>query len=169
MHCTVGAVRAVRGAGRGVAIRTGDFHLLAQSVFEFVADVRIFLKECAGVFAALAHAFAGVANPCAGLFENAFVHAEVDQVAFARNAFAVENVEFSFAERRGNLVLYDFGARTRADHSVAILDGLNAANVHTHGCVKLERAAAGSRFRIAEHDTDLFADQVDEDEAGARL
>ncbi len=46
---------------------------------------------------------------------------------------------------------------------------MNAANIEAHGGVKLERAAAGGGFRVAEHDADLLANLVDEDEAGARL
>ena len=38
-----------------------------------------------------------------------------------------------------------------------------------HGGVELERLAAGCSFGVAEHYTDLFADLIDKDQAGARL
>ena len=52
-------------------------------------------------------------------------------VTFAGNPFSVKNVEFSFSEWRGHLVLYDFASGARANHAIAFLDGLNAANVET--------------------------------------
>ena len=44
------------------------------------------------------------------------VHADVEQIAFARDAFAVENVELRLAERRGHLVLDDLHAGAIAGH-----------------------------------------------------
>src|SRR4029077_54303 len=82
------AVRSVRKSSGAVGSR--DFHFFTEGGFEFVADVFVFLEENAGVFAALAHAFAGVADPSARLFEDALIDAEVDEIAFAGNAFAVE-------------------------------------------------------------------------------
>src|SRR5258708_28128141 len=123
-------------------------------------------QEDSSVFPALAHAFTGITNPGAGLFQNAFIHAQVDQVALARDAFAIKNIEFGFAERRGHFVLHDFGAGTRADHSIAFVDGLNAANIDAHRSVELQCAVRGGGFRIAEHHANLFADLVDEDQAG---
>src|SRR6266404_316143 len=156
-------------SGASGAVRAWDFHFFAERGFEFGADVFVFLEEDAGVFAALAHAFASVADPGAGLFQDTFVHAEVDEVAFAGDTFAVENVEFGFAEGRGDFVFYDFGASAGADDAVAVLDGLNATNVNAHGGVKLQGAAAGGGFRIAKHDANFFPDLVDEDEASLRF
>src|SRR6266478_189000 len=156
-------------SGANGAVRAWDFHFFAERGFQFGADVFVFLQEDAGVFAALAHAFAAVADPGTGFFEDALVDAEVNQVAFAGNAFAVENVEFGFAEGSRDFVLYDFGAGARADDPVAVLDGLDAPNVNAHGSVKLKGAAAGGGFGIAEHDANFFPDLVDEDEAGFRF
>ena len=99
------------GSCAGAAVGRGDAQLLTERTFQLLADVFVFLQEDAGVFAALAHAFAAEADPCAGFLEDALIDAEVDEVAFAGDAFAVEDVEFGFAERRGHLVLYDFAAR----------------------------------------------------------
>src|SRR5579863_9679131 len=132
MRSAIGAVGKASGT-----VGAGDFHFFAERGFELVADVLVLLEEDAGVFAALPHAFAGIADPGAGLFQDTFVHAEVDEIAFARDAFAVENVEFGFAEMRSHFVLYDFGAGTGADYAIAFLDGLNAANVHAHRSIKL--------------------------------
>ena len=94
---------------------------------------------------------------------------QVEHVAFAADALAVENVELGFAEGRGDFVLDDFDLGARADYGVAFFDGGDAADIDADRGVELERAAAGGGFRVAEHHADLFADLVDEDESGARL
>ena len=88
-----------------------NFELLAQSKFQFIAHIFIFLEEDASVFTALAHAVAAKADPRAALFQDATIHAQIDEVAFAGNSFALDNVEFGFAEWRSHFVLYDFGPR----------------------------------------------------------
>ena len=42
-------------------------------------------------------------------------------------------------------------------------------DIDAHRRVELERAAAGRRFRVAEHDADFFAELIDEDEARFRF
>ena len=59
----------------------------------------VVLEELAGVFAALADALAFIAEPGAALFDDVVGDAEIDQVAFLRDAFAVKDVELGFAER----------------------------------------------------------------------
>ena len=95
--------------------------------------------------------------------------AEIEQIARARDAFAVHHVELGFAERRRDLVLHDLHAGAAADDDVAVLDAGDAADVDADRRVELQRAAAGRGFRIAEHDADLLAQLVDEDEARLRL
>ena len=56
----------------------------------------------------------------------------------------------------------------RADHFLAVLDRADAADVHAHRGVELQRIAARGRFRIAEHHADLHADLVDENHDGVR-
>src|ERR1700722_3152008 len=142
---------------------------LAQVVLNFVADVGMLAQEKACVFASLPQALALVGNPRAGFFQQVFRDAGIEQIAFSRNSFAVNDVEFGFAEWRGHFVLHHFGARARADHAIAVLDRLNPANIHADRRIEFQRAAAGGRFRIAEHYADLLADLVVEDQGGARL
>src|SRR2546425_13254669 len=61
---------------------------------------RMILKSLLRILAALAQAFAFVREPSATLFDYAIVRSEIEQVAFARNAFAVHDVELGLAERR---------------------------------------------------------------------
>src|SRR5713226_3014058 len=104
-----GSGRAVgSGGARSAGLR--DFEFLAQGVFELVANVLVFLEEDAGVFAALAHALASVAEPRAALLDDALVDSEIEEVALAGDPFAVDDVEFGLAEGRGDFVLDDFGA-----------------------------------------------------------
>src|SRR5262249_14732127 len=154
-RCTVGAV-ALSAGSNAVLTRGGEFQLLANRSLDFLANVFVFLKENAGVFTALPDTFSSVAEPSAGLFEDAFVDAEVDEVAFAGDAFAVKNVKFSFAEGCSDFVFHDFGAGARTDDAIALLDGLDAANIDAHGGVEFERTATGGGFRVAEHDTNFF-------------
>src|SRR4030095_1303501 len=44
----------------------------------------------------------------------------------------------------------------------------DAADVEAHRAVELERIATSGGFRVAEHDPDLHADLVDEDDHGVR-
>ena len=134
-----------------------------------LADVRVVLEELLGVLAPLAEPLAAVGEPRAALLDDPLVDGEVEQVARARDALAVHDVELGFAERRRDLVLDDLHARAAADDGVAVLDAGDAADVHAHRRVELQRAAAGRRFRVAEHHADLLAQLVDEDEAGLRL
>src|SRR6266852_707617 len=100
----------------------------------------MFLQEQAGIVAPLAQPFAAKRNPSAGFFQDPLIDAKVDQIALAGNAFTIEDVEFGFAEWRGNLVLHDFGARTRTDDAIAFLDGLNAPNIEANRGIKLQCA-----------------------------
>src|SRR6266705_150364 len=123
---------AIRSRTRTGIARLRNFELLAQRVFQLFANVRVFLQENARILAALPQAFPAKAQPRSRLLDQALVHAEVDQIAFPRNAFAIENVEFRFAERRCDLVLHPFAARSRTHASVAFFERLHAPDVHAH-------------------------------------
>src|SRR4029453_17350387 len=90
---------AVRTGGSIAIARRRNFHLFAQRGFNFFTELLVLLQEHAGILAALAHAFPTKADPRAGLFQDALFHAEINEVAFTRNALSVENVELGFAER----------------------------------------------------------------------
>src|SRR2546422_6116031 len=143
--------------------------LAANPFLNRLIDVRVLFQELLGVLATLAEPFAAVREPRARLFDDAFVDGQIEQVAGARDAFAVHDVELRFPERWRDLVLHDLDARAATDDGVAVLDARNAADVHPHRRVELQRAAAGRRFGIPEHDADLLAQLVDEDEARLRL
>jgi hypothetical protein len=122
-----------------------------------------------GVLAALAEPLAVVEEPGAGLLDDAALDAHVDEAALARDAEAVDHLELRRAVGRGDLVLDDLHAGARAHHDVAFLDVLDAADLQALRRVELQRQAAGRRLGVAEHDADLVADLVDEDERAAAL
>jgi hypothetical protein len=67
---------------------------------DFLGDFRMAAQEFAGIVLALADFFALVGIPGTGFVDQLVGDAEFDDFAFAGNAFAVENVENRFAERR---------------------------------------------------------------------
>src|SRR5690606_38705678 len=89
---------------------------------------------------------------------------EVDEVAGPGDALVEHDVELGLAEGRGDLVLHHAGAGAVADGDVALLDRARPADVDANGAVELEGAAARRRLGRAEHDADLLADLVDEDD-----
>src|SRR5260370_13143872 len=95
--------RGLRRSSRGLSLRLRWSSNQSQSFTHFRVQLRhsvfVVFEELAGVFAALADALAFVAEPRAGFLENVVVHRDIEQIAFARNAFAVEDVELGFAER----------------------------------------------------------------------
>ena len=133
------------------------------------------LEEGARVVAPLPDALAGVAEPRAALLDDAELAREIEDVARAADALPVEDVEFDLAERRRHLVLHHLHARSIAHHDRVLLverrglfDRADATDVEAHRRVELERVAARRRLGAAEHDADLHADLVDEDDEAVR-
>src|SRR2546423_3787710 len=118
------------------------------------------------VFATLAKALAFVREPRAAFFNHTIVTSEIQQVAFARDAFTVHDIEFGLTKGRRDFVFRDLNFRAIADDAIGIFDRADATDVETQAGIKLQRAAAGSSFGIAEHHPNLFANLIDEDEAG---
>src|SRR5713226_3242055 len=131
--------------------------LAPHPLFDRLVDLRILLEELLGVLAPLAEALAAVGEPGAALLDNPLVDREVEQIAGLRDAFTVHDVELGFAERGRHFVFDNLHARAPADHDVAVLDARDAADVHAHRRIELQRAAARGGFRVAEHDADLLA------------
>ena len=103
--------------------------LFANAVLYFHRHGAVLFEKITGVVLALADAFLVVAVPGARFFDDISVDAQFEDLAFARDALAVENVEDRFAERRRNFVLHHFYARLRADHFVVLFDRADTANI----------------------------------------
>src|SRR5690606_9877365 len=142
--------------------------LRADLRLDIGGHLRVLDQELARVLLALADPVAVVAVPGARFLDDVLAHAEIDDLALARDAVAVQDLELARAERRRDLVLHDLHAGLVAEHLVALLDRADAANVEPHGRIELQRVAARRRLRAAEHHADLHADLVDEDHEAVR-
>src|SRR5579864_456707 len=123
----------------------GHAELAADPLFDRLEDVGVLFEELFGVFAALTETLATVREPGPAFLDDAFVDGEIEEIARSGDAFAVHDVELGLAEGRRNLVFHDFHARASANHDVAILDARDAANVHAHRGVKLQRPSTRRR------------------------
>jgi hypothetical protein len=74
---------------------------------------------------------------------------EIEQVAFARYAFAVHDVELRFAKRRCAFILHDLYTCAIADRLIAFLDRSDAANVEPQAGVEFQRLAARRSFQAS--------------------
>src|SRR5260221_2812072 len=160
--------------GRGLAAR-GGYHgvgdeagIAADGTLDGVGDRRVFLEEVLGVLAALADALAVIGEPRARFLDHPGLDAEIDELAALGDALAVHDVEIDDLEGRRHLVLDHLDPRLVAGDLLALLDRADAANVEPHRGVEFQRVAARGGFRAAEHDADLEADLIDEDDHAAR-
>ena len=112
---------------------------------------------------------ATIREPRSRLLHDIDLQRHVKYRSFFGNPLAVQHVELSSLEWWSHLVLDDLDLGAVAHSLVAVLDGLDATNIHADGRVELQRLATGGRFRIAEEHADLLAKLVDEDGRGARL
>src|SRR5439155_4882612 len=144
-------------------VRILDAELLADLRLDLGGELGVFLEEVAGVVLALADAVLLVLVPGAGLVDHAAVDPQLEDLAFERYPFTVENIEEGLAERRRDLVLHDLHASLGADDLVAALDAADAPDIEARRRVELEGIAPGGGLGVAEHDADLHADLVDED------
>src|SRR5439155_3038148 len=102
---------------------------------------------------ALADALLAEAEPGAGLLHDVLLDRVIEQLALARDALVVEDVELGLAERRSHLVLHHLDARAVADRALAFLERRDAPDVEPHRRVELECAPAGRGFgRVVNHD-----------------
>src|SRR5512143_3091325 len=137
--------------------------------FDLRRHVRILAEELLRVLPALPDPQVAVAEPRSRLLDDLHLETDVDQLARLGDSFAVRDVELRDAERGRDLVLDDLDLRAAADDDLAVLDRVDAPDVDAHGRIELQGAAAGRRLGVPEHDADLLADLVDEDERGLRL
>lgn len=103
----LGFSRAGGGHLGNFSLERADVEFFAQLGVHSCEDVFVLLEEGAGIFTALADAFARVAVPRAGLFNDVGEYGLVKDVAFFADALAVEDVELRLAEGGSNLVFDD--------------------------------------------------------------
>src|SRR6185503_8163996 len=99
-----------------------DAHGLADPRLDLRGGIGVVPEELAGVVLALADLLALVGVPGAGFLDDAVQDTELDDLAFARDALVVEDVEVGGLEGGCDLVLHHLHARLVADHLLALLD-----------------------------------------------
>ena len=82
--------------------------------------------------AALGDALAVVGVERAALFDQLALHGQIQHLALAGDALAVEHVHLTALERRGDLVFDDLDLHAVADDLGAVLDGFALADVDAH-------------------------------------
>src|SRR5688572_27495563 len=73
-----------------------EAELAADAILDRPGDVGVFLEELLRVLAALAEALPPVREPGARLLNDPFVDRQIDEIACARDAFTVHDVELGF-------------------------------------------------------------------------
>src|SRR5579863_8346197 len=135
---------------RNIGFGRADAQALAQLCVDFGIDIPVLFEKCAGILAPLADTLTAIAVPRPGFLDDVVRDGQVEHVALAADAFAVEDVKLSLAERRSDFVFDDLDLGAGADDLVALLHGGNAADIDAHRRVELERSAASRGFGVAE-------------------
>src|SRR4051794_10849529 len=131
-------------------------------------DRRVRLEELLRRLATLTEPGLPEGEPGAGLGDRVHRDSHVEQAALLGHALAVHDVELGHAEGRRDLVLDDLDADPVADRLGPGLDRLDAPDVEPDRGVELHRPAARGRLGVAEHDPDLLAQLVREDQRRVR-
>ena len=120
-------------------------------------------QERLGGLATVAELVLAIGKPGPHLFTDAALDGHIQNRALFGDAGAVHDVKLGRTERSRHLVLNDLGTNAIADNLVLELDGIDFANIDSHGREELERAASRGGLGVAEHDADLLAQLVNED------
>ena len=148
------------------------FGLLAELtnlILDFLHQIGGVFNQLANVILTLSDSLTVVGEPRTALLNNIERNCKIDDFTRERNALAVKNIEFCHAERRCDLVFYNFALNVVAVNIVAILELLGFANVDTNRCEELERATAGRGFGIAVNNANLFTNLVNENNNAVAL
>ena len=134
-------------------------------------DLRVLVEEGLGVLATLTEPRVSEGVERAGLLQHLVRDPQVHEVGLTTDATVrpmEHHVELGHPEGRRHLVLHDLGTRPAADDPVGVLDLLDAAQFDANRRVELQRPPARRDLGVAEHDSHLLAELVDEDQGGAR-
>src|SRR5689334_25354880 len=96
---------------------------LAQVCVNLGPHVGVIFQKLPDIFPALPNTLSLIAKPGAALLDEVLRHAEVEQIAFARDALTVNDVEFRLAEWRSHLIFHYFNFGPVAGDSLAVLNG----------------------------------------------
>src|SRR5699024_3252629 len=117
--------------------------------------------ETASIFFALTKLITVIGVPSTGFTNNVVFDAHIQKTAFARNTFAIQNIEFSLFERWRHLIFNDLGTSTVTNWVTCFFKGLNTPNIDTYRSIELQDFTTSSCFRLTKEDTNLFTQLVD--------
>src|SRR5699024_11952954 len=100
--------------------------------------------------------------PCSALIDDIQACCQIQHISLSGNAFSEHDIELRLFKRRRNLILYNFDSDMVSDHLSALLEGLCPSDVETDRGIEFQRTSSCSRLRVAEHDTDLLTELIDE-------
>ncbi len=140
--------------------------MIADHVFQFAGQFRVFLEIVTGIVLALADAGAAATVPGAGFFDQRRLDAQIDNLAQPGSALAVKNLELGLLKGWRQFVFDHLDSGFVADDLVAFLDRAGAADIQPHRGVELEGIATGCGFRRTKHDADLHPDLIDKNNQG---
>src|SRR5919201_232007 len=160
-YCVLPTVSRLDGVKLGHELEVP--HVPADLALDLIADRGVLAQELFGVLAPLAQPCLAEGEEGAALFDQAHLHAHVDDAAFFTDAVVVHQIELGGAERGGDLVLDHLDLVAPADHFGPLLDLVDAAQVEAYAGVELEGPAAGRGLGVAEHHANLLTQLVDED------
>src|SRR5262245_32508807 len=126
-------------------------------------------QKIANRIASLPEPFTVIGVPGTGLFQHFLIDTEIYQLAGFRDALSKQDIEFSLFERWSHLVLDDLHEEAAPDYILPFLDRFTPADIQPDRRIELERVAPGRRLGIAEHDAELHANLVDEDDRRLRF
>ena len=116
----------------------------------------------------LTDSVAVVAVPGTCFVNQAILYAQIDELAFTRDALAIQDLKLSLLERWSHLVLDDFDACFVTDDFIAALDSADTAYIHPHGTIEFKRVTTCGGFWATKHDPDFHTDLVDKDNQSVR-
>src|SRR4029077_4483579 len=151
-----------------VALRSRRQQPRPHLLLDLARDLLVRQQVRARVVLALADAAALVGVPSAWLFDDPERAAGIADLALARDALPVHDLELRLPERRRHLILHHLVASHVAGEFLAVLDRTDAPADGGRRGIDLRRVGAGGGFRVAEHHADLHAHLVDEDDDGVR-
>src|SRR5512136_1249317 len=105
-------------------------------------------QEVARVLASLSDALALERVPRARLLDDAFLGADVEELALLGDALPVQDVELDLPERRRHLVLDHLHLGAVPDHVFTVLERADATDVEPDRGVELEGVAARGGLRV---------------------
>src|SRR5882672_9597196 len=128
-----------------------------QLRFQLRLSVGMLLQPEPGVLTPLPDALLSEREPGAALLDQVPLDREIQDLSLARDSLVVEDVELRLLEGSGHLVLHDLHLDVASDDALAVLDRADAADIHAHRGVELERAPSRRGLGVSEHHADLHA------------